>query len=166
MNEQQSVSPMQVPLEIVERLLDGELTLGQSLGLTNDDLYRIAHVGYHLMNMGKLDDAKRIYAGLVAANPYDSVFRCQLGAVHHRLGELDEAVREYTQALCFNIANVDALTGRGMVYLLRKDIVSAFKDFQAVIALDPQGQRESTRSAQQILQMLTQAVSNQPAAQG
>src|SRR5258708_2832974 len=95
------------PADLPARLIRGETTLAQVFGLDREALYEIARIGYGLLNSGNLRDAKQIYAGLVAADPYDSVFHCHLGAVHHRLGEFDDAIRQYSLALSFNRSNGD-----------------------------------------------------------
>ncbi|HET6976010.1 MAG TPA: tetratricopeptide repeat protein [Pyrinomonadaceae bacterium] len=108
------------PEDLPARLIRGELTLAKVFGLDDDALYEIARIGYGLFNSGNLRDAKQIYAGLVAADPYDSVFHCHLAAVHHSLGELDEAFNHYTEALKLNHANADALVGLGELQALMR----------------------------------------------
>ena len=72
--------------EAAERLATGQSTLAEFVGLRREQLYEIAGVAYGLMNSGKLEEALTIYRGLVAADPFDSVFRCHLGAVELRRG--------------------------------------------------------------------------------
>src|SRR5207253_5434228 len=117
MSEGKGSPEVHIPPEIAEKLADGEITVGELVGLTRNTLYAIAEVGYQLLTSGKLEEAKQIYKGLVAADPYDSVFHCHLAATHHKMGELDEALAEYSQALQFNFANIDALAGRGEIYV-------------------------------------------------
>ena len=108
----------------------------RSFGLDRDALYEIARLGYGLLNSGNLSEAKQIYAGLVAADPYDSVFHCHLAAVHHRLGELDQAFAHYTEALNFNIANVDALVGRAEIQLSRGELTAGASALKQAIEMD------------------------------
>jgi tetratricopeptide (TPR) repeat protein len=152
-----------IPPEIINGLLDGSVTLGQAVGLGRERLYEIARVGYHLLESGRLEDAKTIYRGLVAASPYDSVFHCHLAAVHHRLGELDEALEQYTEALRFNIANTDAMAGRGEVYIKRGQIREGIADLNEAVRLDPQEKRDSTVRARAILVALQEAAKNRAA---
>ncbi len=150
--------------EGAERLLRGEITLGQFMGLSREKLYEYAAVGYRMIQQGKLDEAKRIYSGLVATEPYDSVFHCHLAAVHHRLGELDQALHHYTESINFNIANTDALAGRGALHLTRGDLGPAVRDLKAVIELDPQGRKASTLRARALLLSLKEAADKHQAA--
>lgn len=160
MNEPNSLSESgaQVPQAMAARLVGGEITIAEFVGLKREQLYAIAQVGYKLYNSGKLEQARDIYRGLVAADPYDSVFHCHLAATHHRLGELDEALAQYTEALRFNIANQEALAGRGEIYLHRARLTEALNDLRAAIELDPESKRATTARARAILIALKEAV--------
>lgn len=147
-----------VPAELAERLVAGEIDLAQFIGLNREQLYAIAQVGYQFYNSGKVEQAREIYRGLVAAAPLDSVFHCHLAASHHRLGDLDGAVAEYTAALRFNIANHDALVGRGEIYLQRGRLAEALSDLRAALELDPAGKRPTTLRARAILIAIKEAM--------
>lgn len=158
-------TPVRVPPALAARLVGGEINLAEFVGLRRDTLYAIARVGYQFLNSGRIEQARRVYRGLVAADPYDSVFRCHLAAAHHRLGDLDDAVEEYTAALRFNHANVDALAGRSEIFLQRGRIGEAVADLRAVIALDPHAQRATTLRARAVLQTLRNAAAAQATSQ-
>ena len=151
MARQRSYQPVSVPPILAARLVGGEITLADFVGLPRVTLYAIAEVGYQFLNSGKPEQARQIYRGLVAADPYDSVFHCHLAAAHHRLGELDQALEEYTQALRFNIANADALAGRGEIHLQQGRIAEALADLRAAIELDPEGKKTAAMRARAIL---------------
>jgi tetratricopeptide (TPR) repeat protein len=146
-----------VPPELAARLASGQITLGEFAGLPRQTLYAIAEIGYQMLGSGKLAEAQDIYRGLVAADPYDSVFHCHLGATLHRQGQLDAASDEYTKALQFNKANLDALVGRGEIHLQQQRLSAAIGDLHAAIELDPQGRKASTVRARAILLALKEA---------
>ena len=146
------------PKDLPAMLIRGEVTLGDVFGLDRDSLYEIAQLGYGLLNSGNLREAKQIYSGLVAADPYDSVFHCHLAAVHHSLGELDEAFQQYTEALNFNYANVDALVGRAEIQLSRGDLAAGISALKQAIEIDPEGIRPSTLRARALLLALKRSV--------
>lgn len=163
MSEQSPQQPQRktdvdVPPELAARLVGGQINLAEFVGLRREQLYAIAQVGYQFYNSGKVEAARDIYQGLVAADPYDSVFRCHLAATHHRLGEFDEAVAEYTEALRYNVANQDALAGRGEIYLQRGQLAEALADLGQAIQLDPEGKRDTTLRARAILIAIQDAV--------
>jgi tetratricopeptide (TPR) repeat protein len=139
-----------------KRLVAGVITPAEFIGLMPNQLYRIARVGYQLLNSGKLEEAKKVYQGLVAADPYNSVFHCHLAAVHHRLGESLEALAEYTEALRFNLANSEALAGRGEIYLNQGRFEEGIKDLTEALKLDPQGERATTIRVRSLLLAIKQ----------
>ena len=153
----------EVSPDAAERLACGEITLAEFAGLMREKLYEIASVGYALMNSGKLEEARAIYRGLVAAAPYDSVFHCHLAAAHLRLGELDEALAHFDAALRFNRANVDALVGRGEALLNRGRFVEALKDLRAAIELDTEARRPAAVRARTMLLALREVASQKRA---
>lgn len=160
-NYKTGASPTQ---EALEKLATGQATLAEVVGLSREQLYEIAQQGYRLLNSGKLEEARQIYAGLVAANPYDSVFHCHLGAVYWRLGDLEKAFEEYDASLRFNIANVDALAGRGELYVAKGDAKKGIADLRAALENDPEGKHPATVRARALLLSLRNAAQNQPAA--
>jgi Flp pilus assembly protein TadD len=139
------------PRELPARFIRGEVTLGQAYGLDQKALYEIAGIGYQLLNSGKLHEARQIYAGLVAADPYDSVFHCHLGAALHRLGEIDSAFAQYDDALKLNFANCDALVGRGEISLSHGDLAQGVADLKSAVTIDREGTRPSTARARALL---------------
>ncbi|HEV2801903.1 MAG TPA: tetratricopeptide repeat protein [Pyrinomonadaceae bacterium] len=156
-SSQQNGRPANVPPALASRLVGGQINLAEFVGLRRATLYAIAGIAYQLLNSGRIEQARLIYRGLVAADPYDSVFRCHLAAAHQRLGELDEALAEYTAALRFNYANVDALAGRSEILLQRGRIDEAVRDLRAVLTLDPKAERATTLRARAVLQALRTA---------
>jgi len=143
--------------EIQEKLATGQMTIAEAVGISRKQLYTIAHRGYQLLNSGRLEEARQIYAGLVAADPYDSVFHCHLGAVLWRMGETDKAFDEYNASIRLNIANVDALAGRGEIYLLKGEVKKGIEDLRKALENDPQGTHPSSIRARALLLSLRKA---------
>lgn len=153
-----------IPPQLANLLLQGDVTLGQVAGLEQKKLYEIANIGFQMLNSGKLEEAKIIYRGLVAAAPYDSVFHCHLGAAHHRANEIDEALYSYNQALAINHTNIDALAGRGEISYLRGNYQEAIQDLRRVFELDPTASRPSTQRARSFVWALKEALEGQETA--
>lgn len=150
--------------EIREKLATGQITIAEAVGVSRKQLYTIAQRGYQLMNSGRLEEARQIYAGLVAADPYDSVFHCHLGAVLWRLGDVGQAFEEYSASIRLNIANVDALAARGELYLLKGEVKKGIEDLRGALENDPQGAHPSSLRARALLLSLRQAASKKQAA--
>jgi len=149
--------------EIQEKVATGQITIAQAVGISRKQLYEIANRGYQLFSSGKLDEARQIYAGLVAADPYDSVFHCHLGSVLWRMGETEKALEEYDSAIRLNYASVDALAARGEIYLLRGEIKKGVEDFRAALEYDPKGAHPSSIRARALLLSLRQAAKKKEA---
>lgn len=149
--------------EMKEKLASGQITLAEFAGLGREQLYEIANQGYRLFSSGKLDEAEIIYSGLVAADPFDSVFHCHLGAVHFRKNEMDKAFEEYSSAIRLNIANIDALAGRGEIYLQRGEIKQGIEDLRKALENDSEAKRDSTQRARALLLSLRDAAQKQAA---
>jgi tetratricopeptide (TPR) repeat protein len=137
--------------ESAAKLARGEITLAEYSGVRREALYEAAKVGYRMLNNGRLDEARTIYRGLVAADPYDSVFRCHLAATYLRAGEVKDAVKQFDVALRLNVSNVEALAGRGESHLALANFPQAIKDLSAAVSLDPEGRRASTLRARALL---------------
>lgn len=150
--------------EIQEKLVTGQITISEAVGLNRKQLYAIARRGYQLMNSGKLEEARQIYAGLVAADPFDSVFHCHLGAIHWRMGNVEKAFEEYDASIRYNIANVDALAGRGELYLLKGEVKKGIEDLRKALENDPNAFRPATVRARALLLSLRQVASHKQAA--
>jgi tetratricopeptide (TPR) repeat protein len=150
--------------EVQEKLVTGQMTIAEAVGISRKELYTIARRGYQLLNSGKLEEARQIYAGLVAADPYDSVFHCHLGAVLWRMGEVEKAFEEYEASIRLNIANVDALSARGELYLLRGEVKKGIEDLRKALENDPKGTHPSSLRARALLLSLRQAASKKQAA--
>jgi tetratricopeptide (TPR) repeat protein len=152
---------VRIPEELSTRLVNGEINLGQFLGLSRSAQYAIAQLADNLLASGQYARAKQIFQGLVAADPFDSVFRCHLAATHQRLNEREEALAAFHEALKFNKVNVDALAGRGEVYLSLGKPAEAVRDLAQAVSLDPKGTRASTVRARAILLTLKSVAQNQ-----
>lgn len=139
------------------KIASGQATIAQAAGLTKNQLYMIADRAYQLFSQGKLDDARQIYEGLVAADPYDSVFHCHLGAVLWRTGEVDRAFAEYDAAVRYNSANVDALAGRGELLISRGEVERGIEDLGAALKHDQHCKRPSTQRARALLLSMREA---------
>jgi tetratricopeptide (TPR) repeat protein len=146
--------------EVREKLATGQITIAEAVGISRKQLYAIAQRGYQFLNLGRLEEARQIYAGLVAADPYDSVFHCHLGAVFYRLGEMDKAFEEYDASIRLNIANVDALSGRGELYLLKGEVKKGIEDLRKALENDPEGTHPSSMRARAILLSLREAANS------
>ncbi len=140
-----------------EKLFDGEMTIAEYVGLDKQELYNIARKGFQLVETGQLEEAKIIYEGLVAADPYDSVFHCQLGGIYFKQKDFEGAFDEYNASIRYNLANVDALAGRGELYLMQEKYEAGIEDLRKAVENDPQRTKKSSMRARGLLLSLRDA---------
>jgi tetratricopeptide (TPR) repeat protein len=143
--------------EDLAALLSGKLPLGQFLGLSGRVLDQIAEIGHRMLATGRLAQARQIYEGLVAVQPFDSLYYCHLGAVYQRLNEPEMALEAYSRALQSDLRNVDALAGRGEIYLQCGQRQEAVRDLSEAIRLDPQAKRASSARARALIEAVRKA---------
>ncbi len=85
---------------------------------------------------GRLDDAIGEFEKALAIKQHPKIY-ANLGAVYRKQGKLLEAMETYKKALALNPESKDALMGRGLVWLARKNYAAAERDFQEAIRIYP-----------------------------
>jgi tetratricopeptide (TPR) repeat protein len=148
---------IEISQDIAIKIIEGKLTIKQVMNLSTESLYKYAEIGYDMLMAGKLEEAKKIYSGLVAIDPYDSVFNCHLATIYHRLNDYTNALKYYNKSVTCNRSSIDALAGRGELHIRMGNFKDAFDDLQKVVDLDPAMERASTRRARALLMSLKQA---------
>jgi tetratricopeptide (TPR) repeat protein len=143
----------------VEKFIMGELTLGQLYGITIEEAYSIAEIGYTMLEQGRLKDAQTVYQGLVLANPYDAYFHAVLGTIYQKLGMADGAIEEYTLALGLDPANVEAYVNRGELMIQKGNFLQAASDFKRAIELDPDAENPVANRARALAAIVAAALS-------
>ena len=144
----------------IEKFIMGELTLGQLYGITIEEAYSIAELGYTMMEQGRLKDAQTVFQGLVISNPYDGYFHAVLGAIYQKLGMVDGAIEEYTLALGLDPANVEAYVNRGELLISKGNFVDAAADFKRAIDLDPNGENPVANRARALASIVAAALNS------
>jgi len=127
-----------VTLEKMRKFVRGEITLAQLENMSREKLYDFAELGYSLFQSGKLEEATRIFEGLVTYNPYDAYFHSALGAIYQKQKLYDQAIKQYDLAIKLNPKDICSLTNRGETYLILGKIKEAAADLKVAVSLDPQ----------------------------
>jgi Flp pilus assembly protein TadD len=131
----------------VEKWVFGEATMGQLYGITIEEAYSIAELGYTFAEQGRLNDAQTVFLGLVVSNPYDPYFHSMLGSIFQKQENLDGAIEEYSIAIALDPANVEAYANRGELLMRKGAFEQAAKDFKNAVELDPHEQNPSVNRA-------------------
>jgi tetratricopeptide (TPR) repeat protein len=141
-----------------EKFIMGEITLGQLYGITIEEAYSMAELGYNLYEQGRWKDAQTVFQGLVISNPYDGYFHTMLGAVYQKLNFIDGAIEEYSIALGLDPSSVDAYVNRGELLIQKGSFEQAAQDFRHAIELDPDGANRSANRARALASAIAAAL--------
>ncbi|MFZ9887305.1 MAG: tetratricopeptide repeat protein [Myxococcota bacterium] len=128
----------------------GEITLGDLEGISKADQYKMAETGYRLLSSGKFDDAKKVFLGLHALDPFDAYFLASLGVIAVQQGDHDEGRARFSRALEINPYSAAALVGRAELLLADGALPEAASDLARAIAADPEGKDPTTQRARAI----------------
>lgn len=127
--------------------LQGDVTLADLYSLTHEELYQLCEQGKVFYENGKLTQARSIFEGLTALDPYDSNFHAGLGAVCQQAGELDRALIEYERAIMLNNLDIASRANRAEILIQKEEYVTAGEELQRVAELDPTGEHPHARRA-------------------
>ena len=119
------------------------MTWGQLHGITMEEAYAMAELGYQQFEQGRYDEAQSIFEGLVITNPYDGYFHSMLGAIYARKDMQEEAAEEYTIALELDPENIAAYVNRAEILLQHGEFEIAMEDLRNAIKLDAKGEDPS-----------------------
>ena len=109
------------------------------LDIPREYLILMMEIGYVLIAMKRLDEAKDLFEGISALAPKSDVPVIALGNVHSAHRNYDKAVREYKKAIKLNPSSALAYAHIGESYLLKEDIEKGKEFIQKAINLDPNG---------------------------
>jgi Flp pilus assembly protein TadD len=137
----------------VRAFAKGEMTWAEVEGMTWEQARAIAGVGCDLAAVGRLEDARVVFEGLVAGNPRDTASRAALGTVYQKLGRLQDALAAYTAALTHDPHNAIALANRGELRLKSGD-KEGFADLAHALEADPRGETTAGRRARALVTAL------------
>jgi hypothetical protein len=140
----------------IEAFVRGRITLGELEGISKDAQYQMAKQGFSFMREGKLDQAKTVFEGLQALDPFDAYFHMVLGTIAQEQGDQDKAEKLYTRSLEINPFSPVALAQRGEIRLGKGQFAEALADLGKSVQEDPEGNEPAARRARVLLQMMKQ----------
>lgn len=129
--------------ENLEKFVMGEITWAELEGMSMEEAYAIADLGYTLFEQGRYDDSQTVFEGLVIGNPYDAYFHTMLGAIYAKKNMHEEAAEEYSIAIELDPKNISALVNRGELLLQHGEFEYAMEDLKKAIDLDPKAENPS-----------------------
>jgi len=143
----------------VEKFIMGELTLGQLYGISIEESYSVAELGYTFLEQGRLNEAQTVFQGLVIGNPYDAYFHTILGSIYQKQENVDGAIEEYSIAIGLDPSNLEAYVNRGELLIQKGIFEQAASDFKNALDLDPDGRSSSANRARALASVTAAALS-------
>lgn len=126
-------------IELLYRFLSDKVSLAELKGMKKSDLIRLAEAGHVKFRHGRLDEAEKIFQGLIVLDHRNAYYHAMMGAVHQKKQRPVEAIAEYSVALKVHPKDVSTLVNRGEIYLRHKNYRKAAEDFRSAILYDPIG---------------------------
>lgn len=126
-------------IDLLYGFLEDRISLAELRGITREQLFQLAEAGHTRFKHGRLDEAQKIFQGLIVLDHRNAYFHAMMGAVHQRRQRTVEAIVEYSQALRLNRRDTASYVNRGEIYLRHKNYRKAAEDFRTAILLDPHG---------------------------
>jgi len=131
-------------------------TLAELVGFTFEEAKAIGEIGCDLAAVGRLEEARILFEGLVEVNPKDAAAHAALGTVYQKQGRLKDAMESYATALGVDPTQPIALANRGELRLRQSD-QGGMEDLMAATRNDPTGITVAGRRARALLNALAQA---------
>lgn len=138
----------------VNKFMMGQMTLGDLEGITKQQQYEVAQIGRGYLASGKLDEAKKVFEGLLALDPFDAYFNMALGSIAQQKGELEEAEKRYSRALEINPFSATAYANRGEIRVLTGKLVEGAQDLVRAVQEDPDAKEPATARARATILVL------------
>lgn len=126
-------------IEVFQAFLEDKLSIAEMKGVTRQQLFQLSEAGFIKYKHGRLEEAEKIFQGLIILDHRNAYFHAMMGAVHQKRDRPIEAIMEYSQAVKLNAKDVSSLVNRGELYLRHKNYKKAAEDFRRAILLDTSG---------------------------
>jgi Flp pilus assembly protein TadD len=128
------IDPRELPA-LLPRWAQGQVTLKDIKGYTDDELYAIAHTGYFFLMQGKNEEARTLFEGLVAIDPRNDYYYRALGVIFHKLGDAERALRQFGYAIRVAPRSPHAYVNRAEVAISTGKLADAISDLQRAAGL-------------------------------
>ncbi len=142
------------PPHLMAAFQEGRITLGDLEGITKQEQYQMAEIGHAYFHQNKLDEAKVVFEGLLALDPFDAFFNMALGSVAQQQNRPEDADQLYTRALEINPFSPTAHANRGEVRVMQGDLQRGVEDLVKAVDLDPKNAEPATERARATLMVL------------
>lgn len=139
---------------LMQQWAQGQVSLKQLVGLSEEELYAIASQGYVLFLQGKAEPARVLFEGLVAMDPRNAYYYRALGAIYWRLKESQKAIKQFTYAIRVAPREISSYVNRAEVYVSQQQFKLAQIDLNFAITHATANELALVGKARAILQMI------------
>ena len=145
-----------VPSSTFQKVLRGEASLNEYIGLEPSELTAAATLAANLYEQGRTAEARAIFEGLMALDRRLYLGYAGLGVIELIEGNLELALGNLTRAAELNPDDATVQSNLGQVLLKCSEFARARRCFERAIALDPRGHDPGANRARAIIQGLRQ----------
>jgi tetratricopeptide (TPR) repeat protein len=145
-----------VPSATFQKVLRGEASLNEYIGLEPSELTAAATLAANLYEQGRIAEARAMFEGLTALDRRFYLGYAGLGVIELIEGHLELALRNLTCAAELNPGDASVQSNLGQVLLKCSEYAKARRCFERAIALDPRCEDPGANRARAILQGLPQ----------
>jgi Tfp pilus assembly protein PilF len=138
----------------VDQFVAGGVTLGELEGITKQEQYQIAEVGHSYLVSQNFEEAKTIFEGLLALDPFDAYFHTALGSIAQQEERFDEADARYSRAPEINPFSATAYANRGEVRVMNGKLAEGAEDLVRAVEEDADVVEPATTRALATIQVL------------
>lgn len=103
----------------------------------NEDLERLMEIGTQRMNSRQFPEALLVFNQIVANFPEYAEGWNKRATLYYLLGSFDESIADIEKTLALEPRHFGALSGLGLVYLQREELVKAKQAFEDLIEVHP-----------------------------
>ncbi len=103
----------------------------------NADAERLLQLGIQRMNYNRFGEAMLIFSQLLESFPAFAEGWNKRATLHYLLGNFDESVADIERTLALEPRHFGALSGLGLVYMQREQMLKAKQAFESLIEVHP-----------------------------
>jgi tetratricopeptide (TPR) repeat protein len=136
-----------------------KFTFAGTLASKADQWTALLVTGYNFFRQGRLEEAAKIFEGLVILDSHNPYIQGVLGSIYQKQELYDLALIRYNNALALNPADISALSNRGEILLKLGKFQEAAQDFKQAIELDPVKENGAANRARLLVSIVRDSIS-------
>ncbi|MBI4126936.1 MAG: tetratricopeptide repeat protein [Deltaproteobacteria bacterium] len=135
----------------IQDYLEGKIGWAELFNFKPEMLFHMAEFGYTQFQVGRYEDAERIFKVLTVLDWNNHYYHSMMGSILQRQKRYGEAIAEYSQAIELYKEDMVSLTHRGEIYLQHGLVKEAKVDLERAVKLDPAGDNRWANRARMLL---------------